>query len=168
MQLSRLILTTYIVLSIALATTPAAQAIEVGEPVGEITATLIDGATFKLSEHRGEVVMINFWAAWCEPCRAEMPILKAYYLKHRGEGFYLLGINMDDPADQAIAIKVAGEYHFPVALRKDSDYKTLGRIWRMPSTFVIDKNGILRKNGSKGVPVIDQSELDSLVTPLLH
>jgi peroxiredoxin len=75
---------------------------------------------------------------------------------------------MDDPEDQAIALKVAKEYSFPMAFRKEANYKALGRIWRMPSTFVIDKNGILRKNGSKGVPMITQDDLDTQVTPLLQ
>lgn len=145
-----------------------ALAIDTGDSVEEVTATLINGEIFKLSDHRGQVVMVNFWAAWCEPCRAEMPMLENYYQKHRKDGFYLLAINMDDFADQEIAIKVSKLYSFPIALRKDSNYKPLGRVWRMPSTFVIDKNGILRKNGSKGLPVITQEELDTQVTSLLQ
>lgn len=146
----------------------AIAAIEVGEPVDEISAQLIDGTTFKLSEHRGDVVIINFWAGWCDPCREEMPLLQAYYAKYKNKGLYLIAINMDEPADEAIALKISKQYPFPIALRKDSNYKPLGRIWRLPSTFVIDKHGILIKNGSKGAPVITQTELDTLVTPLLR
>lgn len=75
---------------------------------------------------------------------------------------------MDDPHDLADIRKIAQYYSFPIALKADADFKGLGRIWRMPSTFVVDRNGILRKNGQEGTPTVDVDSLEALVTPLLN
>ena len=133
-----------------------------------IEAKLLDGAThIKVGSGPGKVTIINFWASWCAPCRAEMPALQSYYDKHKSQGLEVLAISMNDSRDLADARKVAQLYSFPIALKADADFKGLGRVWRMPSTFVVDKNGILRKNGHEGDPTVDLDALEALVTPLL-
>ncbi len=141
----------------------------VGQAAPEVDAKLLDGATrVRTSENRGKVTIINFWATWCEPCREEMPAIDAYYKKYRARGVEVLAISMDDPNDAAAVRKLAQKYSFPVALKPDANFKGLGRIWRLPSTFVIDRQGILRKNGLVGEPKVDLALLESLVTPLLE
>jgi cytochrome c biogenesis protein CcmG, thiol:disulfide interchange protein DsbE len=141
----------------------------VGSAVPDIEARLLDGSrTVQLSANRGKVTIVNFWATWCVPCRAEMPAIQAYYDKHKGQGLEILAISMDDARNLAEVKKVAQNFTFPIALKSEANFKGLGRIWRMPSTFVIDKNGILRKNGHVGDAEIDLSMLESLVTPLLN
>ncbi len=140
----------------------------VGKPAPDIEAKLIDtGDTFQTAHMRGKVVIVNFWATWCAPCRAEMPAIHAYLEKHKAEGLEVLAISMDEARDLPAVKKVAQQYAFKVALKADSNIKGLGRIWRMPTTFVIDRDGILRKNGHVGDAEITMAELDALVTPLL-
>jgi len=140
-----------------------------GEPAPEVEATLLDGATqFRVSANRGKVTIINFWATWCVPCREEMPAIDGYYKKYKATGLEVLAISMDDARDAAEVRKLARKYSFPIALKSDANFKGLGRIWRIPSTFVIDKRGILRKNGLVGDPKVDLPVLESLVTPLLE
>jgi peroxiredoxin len=96
-----------------------------------------------------------------------MPALQAYLDKHKAESLEVLAISMDDTRDLPAVRKIAQQYSFQVALKSDANFKGLGRIWRMPTTFVIDKAGILRKNGHVGDAEITLAELESLVTPLL-
>ena len=156
-----------IMLALALGCAPAAHAIEEGKPAPPAEIKLLDGAQFSLAGQSGKVVILNFWATWCEPCRAEMPALDAYYRKHRAEGLELVAVSMDNPKDEAQVRTVMTAFSFPAALFRDSSVKGYGRIWRVPLTFVIDRRGILRKDGWYGDPGIDAALLDKVVTPLL-
>lgn len=143
--------------------------LELGRPAPEVTAQPLNRTQkFSLSALRGQVVLINFWATWCVPCKAEMPALQTYYDQHRAQGLEVLAISVDDARDVAEVKKIAATYGFAVALKSDASYKSLGRIWRMPSTFVIDREGLLRKNGHVGDAEITLEQLESLVTPLLR
>ena len=140
----------------------------VGAPAPDVQAKLLNGSdNFQLGSRRGHVVIINFWATWCPPCKAEMPTIQAYYDKHKGEGLEILAISMDDNRDLAEVKKVAQQYSFLMAMKSESNFKGLGRIWRMPTTFVVDRDGNLRKNGHVGDAEITLAELEALVTPLL-
>ena len=96
-----------------------------------------------------------------------MPALEAYYQKHRAEGLQMIAISMDDPKDEAKVREVIRSFAFAGAMAKDANIKAYGRIWRIPLTFVIDRRGILRKDGWYGDPGIDLPMLDKTVTPLL-
>jgi thiol-disulfide isomerase/thioredoxin len=153
---------------LSLATSVFATDVLVGAPAPEVQAKLLNGTdSFQLSSHRGKVVIINFWATWCPPCKAEMPAIQAYFDKHKDEGLEILAISMDDNRDLAEVKKVAQQYTFLMAMKSESNFKGLGRIWRMPTTFVVDRAGILRKNGHVGDAEITSTELEALVTPLL-
>ena len=147
---------------------PLAHAdLEVGKPAPPLEAKTLDGNKFTLAGDAGDVVIINFWASWCEPCRKEMPAMETYYKQHRDQGLRILAISMDDPEDAAKVREVMKSYSYPAAFRRDADYSGYGRIWRMPMTFIIDRHGILRKDGGVGPPSIDLDLLEKAVTPLL-
>jgi len=153
---------------IGLGWTTTTFALGEGKPAPAIEARLFDGKTFKLDDYAGKVVILHFWASWCAPCRKEMPALESFYEKHRAQGLELLAVSMDDPADEAKAREVMRQFTFPAALARDTQAKGYGRIWRIPLTFVIDRQGILRKDGWYGAPTLDLPELEKTVTPLLQ
>jgi thiol-disulfide isomerase/thioredoxin len=147
---------------------PAAWAIAEGKPAPALTATLFDGSRFDLASARGKVVLVNFWATWCAPCRAEMPAIDAFYRKHRGDGLVVVAVSMDRPADEAKARAVMEDYAFGAAFAKDASFKGYGRIWRLPLTFVVDREGVLRRDDWYEDPGIDAAKLDAVVLPLLR
>lgn len=139
-----------------------------GQPAPAMRAKLLDGTALSLADDAGKVVVVNMWATWCAPCREEMPALDAYYRAHRDEGLVLIALSMDDPGDEAKVRAMTKAYSFPVGLARDADLKGYGRIWRLPLTFVVDRNGILRKDQWYGDPGLDAQLLEQTVTPLLR
>ena len=140
---------------------------EVGQAAPNIEGTLIDGKAFDLNNNKGKVVLVNFWASWCEPCREEMPAIEAYLKKNKAKGFEVLAITVDKPADMEQAKQIMRNYSFLFADKSHMNYSGYGRIWRIPSSFIIDRQGILRKNGLTGDPKVDTKLLEEVVTPLL-
>ena len=140
--------------------------LSVGQSVPELSATLLDGTTV-FKTRPGHVTLVNFWATWCAPCKAEMPALEQYYKDHKAQGLDVLAISMDAPGQEAQVRQWEAQFSFSVALKNQSKVAPLGRVWRLPSTFVIDGQGRLQKNGSEGDPSVDAQLLESLVTPLL-
>ncbi len=143
-------------------------ALSEGQPAPALNGKLIDGAPFHLSSEKGNVVIINLWASWCSPCRQEMPAIESYYKQHANEGLEIIAISMDDATDDVEVRKVIAKYSFSAAFSRDIDMKGYGEIWRMPMTFIVDRNGILRKDGSVGEPKVDLPLLEQIVTPLLE
>jgi peroxiredoxin len=146
----------------------ATLALEEGKPAPAVEGKRLDGKPFKLNDYAGKVMILHFWASWCVPCRKEMPALETFYEKHRAEGLEILAISMDDPTDETKAREVMRQFTFPAAMTRDTNAKGYGRIWRIPLTFVIDRQGILRKDGWYGAPTLDLPELEKTVTPLLQ
>lgn len=157
-------------LLLAAVAVPMTQAAPViGQPAPALQATLLDGTRFDLAAHRGDVVVLNFWATWCEPCRAELPAFEQVYAAHRGEGLTMLAVSMDDPELRARVAKVAADFSFPVATVSDTQAAGYGRIWRLPITFVIDREGRLRVDGGSGQRrAYDRPALERELEPLLH
>lgn len=141
---------------------------EIGKPAPEISASLLDGSHFDLPALAGKVVLIHFWATWCEPCRVEMPALDAFYRAHRNEGLVVVAISLDERSDLAKVKAAMAGMSYPTALLEDAQAKGYGRIWRVPLTFAIDRRGILRRDGFKAAPTLDGAALDREVLPLLH
>ena len=123
---------------------PAASAIAPATAAPDFTLHAMGGPNLRLKEQRGRVVMVNFWATWCGPCRQEMPQLNRLYEKYKGSGFVLLGVNVDD--DVAKATEVAGKLGvtFPVLLDTDKTVSKLYDLSTMPSTVLIDRDGKVR------------------------
>jgi thiol-disulfide isomerase/thioredoxin len=147
---------------------PQAWAIAEGKPAPPLTATLFDGSRFDLASARGKVVLVNFWATWCAPCRAEMPAIDTFYRQHRGDGLVVVAVSMDRPGDEAKARAVMKDYAFDAAFARDASFKDYGRIWRLPLTFVVDRAGVLRRDDWYEDPGIDSAKLDAVVLPLLR
>ncbi|MGN6527777.1 MAG: peroxiredoxin family protein [Burkholderiaceae bacterium] len=145
--MTRLLRTAAAALSLALALAApvrAAGAPAAGPAAPDFTLRTADGRNVRLDELRGQVVLVNFWATWCGPCREEMPRLNALYEKYRKSGFVLLGVNIDD--NPATAIATAGKLAvgFPILLDTDKQVSKLYKLTDMPSTAIIDRDGRLR------------------------
>jgi len=110
----------------------------------DFTLRTADGKNLRLQEQRGRVVMVNFWATWCAPCRQEMPHLNRLYEKYRGSGFVLLGVNVDDDAGNAIVTATKLGVTFPVLLDAEKKVSKLYDVNSMPSTLLIDRDGKVR------------------------
>ena len=102
------------------------------------------GPNLRLKEQRGRVVMVNFWATWCAPCRQEMPHLNRLYEKYRASGFVLLGVNVDDDTAKAGEVAAKLGVTFPVLLDTEKTVSKLYDLSTMPSTMIIDRDGKVR------------------------
>jgi len=102
------------------------------------------GKNIKLSELRGQVVMINFWASWCGPCRQEMPLLEALYKKYHGLGFTLLGVNVEQDSSKANAYLRDVSVSFPILYDTKNSVSKTYNISAMPSTVMVDRDGNMR------------------------
>jgi len=103
------------------------------------------GAKINLSQYKGQVVMINFWATWCGPCRQEMPLLEDIYKKYNKLGFVLLGVNVE-PDKKAAEDWLAKQkpVTFPILFDTESKVTELYQVNSMPSTVIVDKQGNVR------------------------
>ncbi len=110
----------------------------------DFTLRSMDGHNLRLGEQRGRVVMINFWATWCGPCRQEMPHLNRLYEKYRAAGFVLFGVNVDDDVRNVAAIAQKMNLAFPVLPDIDKQVSKQYDLSVMPSTVLIDRDGRVR------------------------
>ena len=115
-----------------------------GQPAPDFALKSSSGENLRLSEYRGDVVMINFWATWCGPCRQEMPLLDELYTRYQRVGFNLLGVNIDD--DSAGALKMVQELgvNFPVLFDSRKEVSKLYEVEAMPTTVLLDREGRVR------------------------
>ena len=114
------------------------------------------GDTVTLEKLKGQVVMINFWASWCGPCRTEMPLLDQMYKRYSSLGFTLLGVNVESDTKDAEKLLQQVPVSFPVLFDKENKVSKLYEVNAMPSTVFIDRKGNVRylhrgyKNGDEG------------------
>jgi len=125
------------------------------------------GASITPASSKGRILIINFWATWCAPCHNEMPELEKFYRQYHDQGVDVVAISLDDKSDLEAVKSAMKSCSFPFAMTDDADMHRFGRIWRVPVTFVIDRNGVLRYNGWEGEPQVDASILQKIVMPLL-
>jgi len=121
-----------------------ASAIAPATTAPDFTLRTVSGPNLRMQEQRGRVVLVNFWATWCAPCRKEMPHLNRLYEKYRASGFVLLGVNVDDDPRNAIGVATKLGVKFPVLLDSEKKVSALYDLSAMPATVLIDKDGRVR------------------------
>lgn len=162
-------LPTLLWLALALAALPSVGAdpsLRVGERAPALIVPTLDGPMFDLAALHGKVVVVNFWASWCSPCRAEMPQLDAFYRRHHAQGLELLGLSVDDPQDRATVVHIMKSFSYPAAMAVAAKVNDFGAPLAVPMTWIIDAKGVVRARLIAGNTVTLQS-LAQAVLPLL-
>lgn len=131
----------------------------------ELTLTSLEGQTVSLADYRGQVVLVNNWATWCPPCRAEMPELEAFFQAHQADGFTLIGISAGDTKEQVTAFVADYGVTFPMWLDPTERAMSAFRTEYLPSSFVIDRDGTVRLAWTGAISL---EMLEAHVTPLLY
>jgi thiol-disulfide isomerase/thioredoxin len=127
----------------ALVTAPA-LAVAPSGPAPKFQLDSIGGKVVNLDQFKGQVVMINFWASWCGPCRTEMPILEKLHAKYKPMGFTMVGINVEPDPKLAVDWLKSTPVSFPILLDTKSEVSKLYQVAGMPSTVIVDRKGNLR------------------------
>lgn len=113
----------------------------------DFTLDLLTGGEMTLSEQKGKVVIINLWASWCPPCRAEMPALQEVYLANRDRGLEVLAVNTTYQDQESAAAAFVQDFNltFPILLERTGAVARQYQLRAMPSTFFVDREGVIRK-----------------------
>jgi cytochrome c biogenesis protein CcmG/thiol:disulfide interchange protein DsbE len=148
--------------SAAVAPTRAAPSINDAAPA--LVLSELGGQTFDLSKLRGKVVLVNYWATWCAPCKKEMPVLNSFYRRYHEQGLEIIGISADHPEDFAKMRKMSSTLAYPTSTLDKISQDGFGPPEGFPLTYVIDREGVVR---DKFIDVHEQL-LRDVVLPLLQ
>jgi thiol-disulfide isomerase/thioredoxin len=134
----------------------------VGQPAPPFEVTTLDGEKISLADLRGDVVILNFWATWCGPCRAELPLLDAYYKIRESAGLRVVAVTTEDSAPLSALKPLAAHLKMKLARRMRGNYHILEGV---PTNYVIDRAGVLRYARAAA---FDVDSLNALLVPLLN
>ncbi|WP_373228600.1 TlpA disulfide reductase family protein [Cohnella sp.] len=121
--------------------------IRIGNKAADFTLTTIDGKEVSLSDYRGKRVLLNFWATWCPPCKAEMPHMEKFYKEYQQDDIVVLGVNLTNTEKSSDKVKSFIENRgltFPILLDKSGAVSDKYKVIAYPTTFIIDSSGIIR------------------------
>ena len=121
-----------------------AHAVTLKEMAPDFTLKSLSGENLRLDEYKGQVVLLNFWASWCGPCRQEMPILDRLHHRYVDAGFAVLGINVEGEIEPAQEIVDKTSVTFPILIDTGQTVSEMYKLEAMPSTVVIDRDGVVR------------------------
>lgn len=126
----------------------APQAVPQGGLVGKVapdfSLTDMQGRQVSLSQYKGQVVVLNFWATWCPPCREEMPSMEKLHRDYKEKGLVMLAVNVDENGRQAVEGFLQRQpYSFPILLDTQNVAQNTYGVFRFPESFIIDRNGVV-------------------------
>ena len=139
----------------------AAPAMDQAAP--PLVATGLDGQVIDLAKLHGKVVLVNYWATWCVPCRKVIPVLDAFHRRYRDHGLEVIGISVDFARDTEKMRKAAALLSYPTVMQSEIAVNGFGPPEGAPLTYVIDVNGVLRDKFIAVPPKL----LNDVVLPLL-
>jgi peroxiredoxin len=149
------------------ASTPVSRSVvpmAVNYPAPELSLQNVNGMTESLISYREKVVLVNNWATWCPPCKAEIPTLEAYYKTHNEEGFVIIGIEAGESQNDVLKFVQEHNMTYPVWFDLKNAAMNAFRNGSLPSSYVIDRKGTVRL---AWIGEISQEMLEKFVTPLL-
>jgi cytochrome c biogenesis protein CcmG, thiol:disulfide interchange protein DsbE len=135
----------------------------VGRPAGSLVLKTIDGKAFDLRALHGKVVLVSYWATWCEPCREEMPTLSTFYRRYHARGLEMIAISVDRPRDRPRVVRASKVLSYPTAMLNEIAVDGFEEPDGVPLTWVIDRNGMVRNK----LIAVDEQLLAKTVLPLL-
>ena len=144
-------------------TTPSLPAPVQGAPAPDFQLTNLEGESVRLSELEGRVVLLNFWATWCGPCRVEMPAIQARYEAYADKGLVVLAVNFDEPREDVVDFRDELELTFPMLLDPGAAVQRLYGILGYPTSFFVDRDGVIRVHH---IGVMTEQQLDRYLTEL--
>jgi len=121
-----------------------AQAVAVQDTAPDFTLKSLQGSNLRLNEYRGQVILLNFWASWCGPCRQEMPLLDSIHKRYQEAGFAVVSVNVEGEQVPARALAKETGVTFPVLIDTDQQVSELYELEAMPSSVLIDRDGVVR------------------------
>jgi peroxiredoxin len=136
---------------------------EVGNLAPDFTLETLKGQQ-SLSDFRGQVVMLNFWASWCGPCRVEMPDVQAVYEAYEAEGFVVLGVNIGETEQTVSEFVDQFDLSFPIMLDGKAQVARQFGAFSIPTSYFLDRDGVIQKIQRGAVPA---SFIEDVITPLL-
>ena len=138
-----------------------------GNVAPDFTVKDIDGKKLTLSDYKGKVVLLDFWATWCTPCREEIPRFIEMQEKYGPQGLQVVGISMDDDAKPVREFNQRYKMNYPVAVGDDKLAESFGGVLGLPVNFVIDRDGRIvgKYVGATDTAVIDKAITDLLAKP---
>ena len=140
----------------------------VGQRAPALIVREFSGRTFDLARERGRVVLVSFWATWCSPCHAEMPVLQSFYQRFHRRGVALIALSIDRAASGARVEQALHGFTYPAALARSAPVDGFGEPLAVPMTYVIDARGIIRARLLGGPTGVTAGQLQAVVQPLLE
>lgn len=139
--------------------------IEVNYPAPELNLTDLSSQNVNLKDYKNNIVLVNNWATWCPPCKAEMPTLQTYFEAHMEDGFFIIAIESGETLEEVTDFVNNYALTFPVWIDRDGVALDAFGNWNLPSSYVIDRNGMVRLTWTGEISKV---MLDKYVTPLLE
>ena len=140
------------------------QGVEEGSQARDFSLHNLAGEKVSLSDYKGKVVLINFWATWCPPCRAEIPDLEAAYREHQDDDFVVLGVSIEDPPETVQAFVAEYGVTYPVLLDSEGEMVRVYRAAGLPTSVFVDPQGVIR---IRHVGYLSEAQLKQYLQSLL-
>lgn len=131
----------------------------------DLTLTTLSGKEESLADYEGQVILVNLWATWCPPCKAELPVLQQFYEDHADEGFAIIGIDFGEPESVVNNFIKSSNLTYPIWVDEDSEAGMAFNSYSLPASFVIDPEGTVRLAWTGA---ISQAMLEKHVTPVIQ
>jgi len=142
-------------------------ALSAGDKAPAMKVPLTSGNTFELGSEKGKVVLIQFWATWCDHCQSELPVLSSFLSKHKGDSLEIIAVSMDESSAAQEVAATLKKHNLSGGLGNKSNYSGWGKIRQVPTLFVVDKNGVVQSVDWIQKEKLTLETLEKHIAPLL-